>query len=166
MSKLHIPFLITPLLCFLVLLPLPFKVISQDANTEKTILLNLKQQLGNPPSIQSWNSSSLPCTWTGVTCGDDGSVTELHLGLRYIHLGANNFTGNIPPQIANLTGLRTLFLFQNQFKGTFPKEISKLSNLEELGLAFNNFVPSSIPVEFGQLKKLRLFVDETREFDW
>ncbi|KAJ6745647.1 KINASE FAMILY WITH LEUCINE-RICH REPEAT DOMAIN-CONTAINING PROTEIN [Salix koriyanagi] len=117
MSKLHIPFLRTPLLlCVLALLPLPFKVISQDANTEKTILLNLKQQLGNPPSIQSWNSSSLPCTWTGVTCGDDGSVTELDLGLRYIHLGANNFTGNIPPQIANLTGLRTLFLHQNQFK--------------------------------------------------
>ncbi|XP_034890738.1 uncharacterized protein [Populus alba] len=221
MSELTILFLRTStLLCVLVLLSLPFKVISQDANTEKTILLNLQKQLGNPSSIQSWNTSSSPCNWTGVTCGDDGSVSGLHLGdknitktipatvcdlknltfldmnlnhipggfpkvlynctklqyldlsqnffvgpipddidklsgLRYIDLGDNNFTGSIPPQIANLTGLQTLRLFGNQFNGTFPKEIGKLSNLEELELAYNEFVPSSIPVEFGQLKKLR-----------
>ncbi|KAJ6330193.1 hypothetical protein OIU76_008926 [Salix suchowensis] len=133
MSKLHIPFLITPLLCFLVLLPLPFKVISQDANTEKTILLNLKQQLGNPP---------------------------VHSVLEFIILAVYLDRDSEPDRVADIVSA-----FRISSNGTFPKEISKLSNLEELGLAFNNFVPSSIPVEFGQLKKLRLLWDETREFD-
>ncbi|CAK7353122.1 unnamed protein product [Dovyalis caffra] len=221
MSKLPLQFLKTPLLLsILVLVSLAFQVISQNVNTEKTILLNLKQQLGNPPSIQSWNSSSSPCDWPEVICVegtvaglelDDKNITEtipatvcdlkyltyLNLSwnyipggfpkvlydctkldyldlsqnyfvgpipddidklssLKHIHLEGNNFTGSIPPRIGNLTELQTLYLHQNQFNGTFPKEIGKLSNLEELALAFNEFVPSSIHVEFGQLKKLKL----------
>ncbi|KAJ6354383.1 hypothetical protein OIU77_005074 [Salix suchowensis] len=202
------------LLSILVLVSLPFEVISQNVNAEKTILLNLKQQLGNPSSIQSWkNSSSSPCEWPDVYCVE-GTVAGLELGnknitrtipasvcdlknltylnlnwnyipggfpkvlynctklekldlsqnyfvgpipddidrlssLRYLYLQGNNFTGNIPPQIGNLTELRTLFLHQNQFNGIFPKEIGRLSNLEEMALAYIDFVPSSIPVEFG-----------------
>ncbi|KAF9662351.1 hypothetical protein SADUNF_Sadunf18G0043800 [Salix dunnii] len=49
---------------------------------------------------------------------------------------------------------RARWLDLNLFNDTFPKEIGRLSNLEERALAFIDFVPSSIPVEFGQLKNL------------
>ncbi|KAB5553201.1 hypothetical protein DKX38_010512 [Salix brachista] len=172
MSKLHIPFLRTPLLlCVLVLLPLPFKVISQDANTEKTILLNLKQQLGNPPSIQSWNSSSLPCNWTEVTCGDDGSVTGLDLGdkgitktipptvcdlknLTFLYMNLNYIPGGFPKVLYSCTKLQHLDLYQNYFVGPIPDDIDKLSGLRYIDLGANNFT-GNIPPQIANLKGLR-----------
>ncbi|CAI0409535.1 unnamed protein product [Linum tenue] len=211
----RLPFL---LLLLLFLAAVPFHVISQD---ERTILLNLKRQLGDPPSLQSWTATTAACSWPGITCTDDGGgVTELLLSnqnitvpipstvcdlrnltrlilswnyipggfptilyncsklqyldlsqnyfvgplpgdihrlstsLAFIDIGGNNFTGDIPSSIGNLTSLRSLYLYQNQFNGTFPKEIGNLENLEELGMAYNGFVPSPIPPEFGRLKKL------------
>ncbi|XP_059657129.1 receptor-like protein kinase HSL1 [Cornus florida] len=84
--------------------------------------------------------------------------------LRCLDIGANSFTGNIPPSIGRLPELQKLYLYQNEFNGTgtFPAEIGNLSNLEYLGMAYNNFVPSAIPPEFGKLKKLKfLWMRET-----
>ncbi|CAN0907281.1 Receptor-like protein kinase HSL1 [Linum grandiflorum] len=224
MSKLPLHSLPThfPLLLLLFLVVLPFPVISLD---QRAILLNLKQQLGDPPLLNSWSSdpTSDPCSWPELNCTADGTVTELHLSdknvtvpippticllqnltlldlsynyipggfptllyncstlqyldlsqnyfvgplpsdihrlsssLSYIDVAANNFSGDIPPSIGKLTQLRTLHLYQNQFNGTFPKEIGNLANLETLGMASNEFVPSPIPLEFGQLKNLNYF---------
>ncbi|KAE8682646.1 hypothetical protein F3Y22_tig00111238pilonHSYRG00344 [Hibiscus syriacus] len=74
--------------------------------------------------------------------------------LVFLDVGANNFSGNIPPTIGRLSNLQTLYMYQNQFNGTFPKEIGNLSNLEVLGMAYNEFPPMRIPQEFGQLTKL------------
>uniref|UniRef100_A0A5B6YGN3 Putative receptor-like protein kinase HSL1 n=1 Tax=Davidia involucrata TaxID=16924 RepID=A0A5B6YGN3_DAVIN len=197
---------------------IPFQVNSQSPNTDRTILLNLKQQWGNPPLIQSWNSSSSPCDWPEIICTtgtvtgiilQDKNITEkippslcdlanltvLVLALNsipgefptvlyncsklqyldlsqnnfvgpipadidristlwYIDLGANNFSGDIPPAFGRLLELKTLRLNSNLFNGTFPAEIGNLSNLENLFMAYNPFVPTAIPPEFGKLKKL------------
>ncbi|MBA0661968.1 hypothetical protein Goklo_006178 [Gossypium klotzschianum] len=212
MSVLCISFL------FLLFLSTPFKAISQDINAERTLLLKLKQQLDNPPSIGSWNSSSSPCDWPEINC-TAGSVTEVHLrdknitvrvppticGLKnltvldlwdnfipgefpilyncsklqvldlsqnyfvgpipddidrlsslvYLDISGNNFSGNIPPSIGRLPELKALNIYRNQFKGTFPKEIGNLTNLEVLDMAYNEFVPMKIPLEFGQMSKLK-----------
>ncbi|KDP34178.1 hypothetical protein JCGZ_07749 [Jatropha curcas] len=219
MSMLPLPFLKFPTVLFLFFVTtIPLTVISQNANTEQTILLKLRRELGNPPLLESWNSSSPPCNWKGVQCIGN-TVTGLVLSdvnitvtipaticdlknlisldlslnyipgtfptvlyncsklqhldlsqnyfvgpipddidrlstLQYIDLGANNFSGDIPTTIGNLTELQTLFLYQNGFNGIIPKEIGSLANLVKLGLAFNPFMPSRIPVEFGNLKKL------------
>ncbi|KAJ8555506.1 hypothetical protein K7X08_013002 [Anisodus acutangulus] len=77
--------------------------------------------------------------------------------LKYLDLGGNNFTGDIPPSIGNLTELVSLYLYMNLFNGIFPGQIGNLKNLENLGLAFNGFIPASIPIEFEKLKKLKYF---------
>nr|DAD44581.1 TPA_asm: hypothetical protein HUJ06_002810 [Nelumbo nucifera] len=76
--------------------------------------------------------------------------------LTYLNLEANNFTGDIPAAIGRLSELKTLSLVQNLFNGTFPPEIGDLSNLEFLQMAYNGFLPSRLPVQFGRLKKLTL----------
>lgn len=190
---------------------------------EQSILLNLKNQWGNPKSVNSWNSTSSPCQWPEIRCSDDGSVVGILLGdkgisgkipdficdlnnltyldlsfnfipgnfptilyncsqlvyldlsqnlfvgsipddidsfmsLEYLDLTANNFTGNIPKEIGNLTGLKNLNLEANLFNGTFPVEIGNLYNLETLKMSFNGFLPAEIPLEFGNLTKLKLFL--------
>ncbi|KAK2645538.1 hypothetical protein Ddye_020733 [Dipteronia dyeriana] len=76
--------------------------------------------------------------------------------LRHLSLGSNNFSV-IPVSIGRLTELQLLELFQNEFNGSFPPEIGNLYNLEILSLAYNTkVVPSRLPSNFTQLKKLRI----------
>ncbi|KAK3210615.1 hypothetical protein Dsin_015321 [Dipteronia sinensis] len=76
--------------------------------------------------------------------------------LRHLSLGSNNFSV-IPASIGRLTELQLLELFQNEFNGSFPLEIGNLYNLEILRLAYNTkVVPSRLPSNFTQLKKLRI----------
>jgi len=86
------------------------------------------------------------CTWDGVICNDDGSVTKLTLG-------NNNLTGTIPPELGNLTNLELLSLYGNDLTGTIPPELGNLSNLEGL-LLHNNNLSGSIPPELGNLSNL------------
>ncbi|KAK1581907.1 hypothetical protein Q3G72_010110 [Acer saccharum] len=169
-----LPFLI------LLLISLALQVISQNQPTidERAILLKLKQQLGNPPSLQSWNSTSSPCDWPEIFWEFPRQLyncTKLQIlnlssnyfvgpipddidrisGLQFVDLGWNNFSGDIPPAIGRLSELQVLYLYQNEFNGTFPVEIGDLSNLRVLDLSTNyKFVPAKIPVEFGKLKNL------------
>ncbi|CAK9137051.1 unnamed protein product [Ilex paraguariensis] len=75
--------------------------------------------------------------------------------LYYLSLSFNNFSGDIPPAIGRLLGLQTLKLDANMFNGSIPQEIGSLSNLEILVMENNSFVPSTIPLSFTKLKKLR-----------
>ncbi|XP_041009465.1 receptor-like protein kinase 5 [Juglans microcarpa x Juglans regia] len=75
--------------------------------------------------------------------------------LRELSLEGNNFNGNISASIGQLTELRKLMLVQCPFTGSFPPEIGNLSNLEELGLAYNSKIVSTLPSEFGKMKKLK-----------
>ena len=48
-----------------------------------------------------------------------------------------NCTGEIPPEIGNLTNLTTLNLENNQLTGEIPPEIGNLTNLTTLNLTEN-----------------------------
>ncbi|KAI5556589.1 hypothetical protein POPTR_018G057100v4 [Populus trichocarpa] len=168
------------LLSILVLVSLPFKVISQDVNAEKTILLNLKQQLGNPSSIQSWNSSSSPCEWPDVYCVE-GAVTGLDLGnknitqtipasvcdlknLTYLNLNWNYIPGGFPKLLYNCKKLEELDLSQNYFVGPIPDDIDRLSSLRYLYLQGNNFT-GNIPPQIGNLTELRTLFLHQNQFN-
>ena len=64
-----------------------------------------------------------------------------------LSLQDNQLTGEIPPEIGNLTNLTGLLLYDNQLTGTIPTEIGNLTNLEVLYLSDNQLtgeIPESI----------------------
>ncbi|GAB2274858.1 hypothetical protein Dimus_009629 [Dionaea muscipula] len=165
-------------LVFLLLNSLPLSVNSQPGgqslSSQLSVLLNLKQQLGNPPALDSWNTTaaSNPCSWSGVQCSGDEAITGLNLsnfnireeiptsvcnlsGLTNLNLSWNYFPGEFPRALYNCHGLQSLDLSQNYFVGQLPDDIDSLSqNLNLLDLTGNNF-SGDIPKSVGQLKELR-----------
>ena len=142
---------------------LTFQVISQNLDAERSILLDVKQQLGNPPSLQSWNSSSSPCDWSEITCTDN-TVTNVSLRNRIIiekiparicdlknlivlDVSYNYIPGEFP-DILNCSKLEYLLLLQNSFVGPIPADIDRLSRLRYLDLTANNF-SGDIPAAIG-----------------
>ncbi|KAI9095408.1 hypothetical protein K1719_026442 [Acacia pycnantha] len=59
--------------------------------------------------------------------------------LRYLNLGSNMLTGEVPPSMALLMNLETLILTDNSFFGKFSLDMSNWKNLEYLLLEKNNF---------------------------
>jgi Leucine-rich repeat (LRR) protein len=78
-----------------------------------------------------------------------GNLTNL----KTLILSWNQLSGSIPPEIGNLTNLNTLVLANNQLSGSIPAEIGNLSNLKELTLGWNN-LSGSIPSSISKLKNL------------
>ena len=86
-------------------------------------------------SVRLWNE-----------CYDIEETTELDL---------SELTGEIPPEIENLTNLTELILSYNQLTGEIPSEIGKLTNLTELSFNWNQLT-GEIPSELGDLTNLIL----------
>ncbi|GMI97966.1 hypothetical protein like AT5G25930 [Hibiscus trionum] len=153
---------------FLLFVPMPFEATSQAIDTELTVLLELKRQLGNPSALAHWNSSSSPCDWPEINCTDN-SVTEVHLRDKNITVGVppticglknltyldlyNNFIPGEFPTLYNCSKLEFLDLSQNYFVGPLPDEIDRLSTLVYLDISGNNF-SGDIPPSIGRLPEL------------
>ncbi|CAL5205262.1 unnamed protein product [Lathyrus oleraceus] len=171
----ELPFFMLKFPCYLFLLLtfiIPFKVISQPTSSEETILLTLKRQLGDPPSLQSWKPSpSSPCGWPEINC-TGGSVTELLLpnkditiqelpsticnlkNLTKLDLSNNSIAGEFPTWMYNCSNLRYLDLSQNYFAGKISDDIGNLKTLTYLNLAGNSFT-GDIPAGIGKLSNLQ-----------
>ncbi|KAK0579142.1 hypothetical protein LWI29_021740 [Acer saccharum] len=156
----------------LLLISLPFQVISQNHPTadERTVLLKLKQQLGNPPSLPSWNSKSSPCNWPEIFCTGN-SVTEIFLrnkaitqkipaticdlkNLTTLDLAGNFIPGEFPRELYNCTKLQVLDLSSNYFVGLIPDDIDRILGLRFIDLGSNNFL-GDIPPAIGRLSELQ-----------
>jgi hypothetical protein len=70
-----------------------------------------------------------------------------------LELKSSGLTGEIPPEIGNLTNLTYLRLSNNQLSGSIPSEIGNLTNLTYLELGVNELM-NSIPPEIGNLTNL------------
>ncbi|KAI3915353.1 hypothetical protein MKX01_035612 [Papaver californicum] len=174
MRKTHSQKPISSLLFFLCILFLTAKSQkNQEDEEEQRILLELKQEFGNPSSLQSWNPSSNPlhCTnWSGITCNTNNSVTKISLfnmsitekvptficdlkNLTEIDLSSNNIPGGFPVSVLNCSKLESLDLSLNYFVGVIPNVIDKVSSLKALNLGGNNF-SGDIPSSIGNLELL------------
>ena len=155
---------------FLFLLSLSLPVISQDLNAERSILWDVKQKLGIPSSLWSWNSSSSHCDWPGIICTNH-TVTHIFLdglnitekipgticGLKNVILliiSYNYIPGEFP-DILNCSKLELLYLSRNNFVGPIPVGINRLSSLNALDISYNNF-SGNIPATLWDLEKLEL----------
>ncbi|KAH9659704.1 lrrnt 2 domain-containing protein [Citrus sinensis] len=102
-----------------------------------------------------------------------GSCFFGHHRLVFLKLSANEFHGQIPIGLGNLTSLRYLDLSHNYFNSAIPGWLSKLNDLEFLSLRsplppalgelssmtnldlFSNTLNGAIPMSLGQLSHLK-----------
>jgi len=70
-----------------------------------------------------------------------------------LHLGQNQFTGEIQSEIGQLTNLTYLTLHSNQLTGEIPPEIGQLTNLTSWNSLrlYNNQITGEIPQEVCDL---------------
>ncbi|KAJ6687950.1 RECEPTOR KINASE-LIKE PROTEIN XA21 [Salix koriyanagi] len=72
-----------------------------------------------------------------------------------IHLGFNNLSGTLPPQIGQLP-LVVLNLTRNAFSGEIPSEIGNTKCIKNLDFSYNNF-SGTFPVSLNNLSELSTF---------
>ncbi|XP_022725620.1 BRASSINOSTEROID INSENSITIVE 1-associated receptor kinase 1-like isoform X2 [Durio zibethinus] len=138
--------LISVPLWLILVLDLVFRV---AGNAEGDALNALKTNLADPNNVlQSWDPTLVnPCTWFHVTCNSENSVTR-------VDLGNANLSGQLVPQLGQLSNLQYLELYSNDISGIIPEELGNLTNLVSLDLYLNNLT-GHIPTTLGKLSKLR-----------
>ena len=86
---------------------------------------------------------------TGEIPPEIGNLTNL----GSLDLSSNQLTGEIPSEIGNLTNLSGWYLNNNQLSGEIPSEIWEMTNLHTLSLS-DNQLTGEIPPEIGDLTNL------------
>ena len=117
----------------------------------------------------NWLSDAPLDEWSGVVAEGD-VVLELSLSgnqlsgeippelgnlsrLRELALVYNQLSGEIPPELGNLSSLFGLYLEGNQLSGEIPPELSNLTSLFKLYLGENSLT-GQVPSELGKLSGL------------
>ena len=101
---------------------------------------------------ENWLTDAPLRDWYGVSTASR-RVSRLDLGENYL-------SGQIPPEIGNLTGLSQMLLDHNALTGPIPPEIGNLIGLEGLSLFHNKLDAGPLPLEFANLVRLeRLQLD-------
>ena len=116
---------------------------------DRANLVALYNATGGPnwANNTGWLSNAPMGQWYGVTTGDNGRVTGLDLY-------ENQLSGEIPPELGNLSNLGSLELHYNDLSGEIPPELENLANLERLSLDGNQ-LSGEIPPWLGNLANLK-----------
>ncbi|KDP34452.1 hypothetical protein JCGZ_11923 [Jatropha curcas] len=123
-------------------------------NSDGSTLLSLLRHWTHVPSSihSTWDSShSTPCSWSGIQCHPT-SFTILT-----VNLSGYGISGQLGPEIGNLSTLQTLDLSNNNFSGQIPFQLASCSLLEYLDLSSNGFT-GRVPDNFNYLQHLRFLV--------
>jgi Leucine-rich repeat (LRR) protein len=131
---------------------------------EKPHLLKIKNELGNPPQLSSWNPNTDCCEeWVGIVCsfhrerdilcntGDHEFYAVNILNLSNLDLPEPL---PIPPSIIDIPSLNTLsFDHIPNLIGSIPPSIARLTKLEHFFIRHTN-ISGEIPNAFSQMKSL------------
>ncbi|KAF2943155.1 hypothetical protein DAI22_02g045700 [Oryza sativa Japonica Group] len=100
---------------------------------EKSFFLQFLAGLSEDGGLAvSWQNDTDCCTWEGITCGTDATITE-------ISLVSKGLEGHISPYLGNLTGLMRLNLSHNLLSGELPlEELVSSTSLVILDISFNH----------------------------
>lgn len=136
-------------------------------NPDLDALMAFKAASDKGNKLTTWNFTSDPCAWDGVSClrnrvsrlvlenleltGSIGPLTAL-TQLRVLSLKRNRLSGPIP-DLSNFTALKLVFLSYNQFSGDFPSSLLSLVRLYRLDLSHNNLT-GEIPASVNRLTHL------------
>jgi len=98
-----------------------------DAASDATC--QVQSAYGNSEGF-NWLTCNSECDWGGTDCRNSGvlNVTDVE---------RNGLIGNLPPEIAKLSGLVVLALEQNQLQGPIPSSYGGLDKLVVLDFDFN-----------------------------
>ena len=95
----------------------------------------------------NWSADVPMVNWDGVSVGNPPTRV-----LR-LDLGDNQLTGEIPPELGDLTNLESLVLNNNELTGPIPAALGDLTNLRALNL-WSNELTGPIPAALGDLTNL------------
>ncbi|KAG5225619.1 receptor protein [Salix suchowensis] len=101
----------------------------------------------------SSTQQSFEFTMKNATLLYTGSTIQKFSG---IDLSCNNFTGEIPPEIGNLSTIKVLNLSHNSLIGPIPPTFSRLEEIESLDLSYNK-LEGEIPPQLTRLYYLAFF---------
>ncbi|KAK8698760.1 hypothetical protein V6N13_114867 [Hibiscus sabdariffa] len=88
--------------------------------------------------LQSWDPTLInPCTWRNITCNSDNSVTR-------VDLGNANLSGQLVPELGQLSNLQYLELYSNNISGTIPERLN------------NNSLTGQIPTSLTAIDTLQV----------
>ena len=146
---------------------------AQQPVSDRTALIALYNATDGPnwENSANWLSDAPLDEWFRVNTDINGRVTTLYLNnnnlsgdippelgqlsnLRTLWLDGNNLSGDIPPTLGQLANLQTLWLGGNSLSGDIPPELGRLANLIDLTLYWNN-LSGTIPPELGRLDNLQ-----------
>ncbi|KAI9378750.1 hypothetical protein POPTR_018G144600v4 [Populus trichocarpa] len=101
----------------------------------------------------SSSRQSLEFTTKNVSLYYIGSIIRYFTGIDF---SCNNFTGEIPLDIGNLTKIKALNLLHNSLTGPIPPTFSNLKEIESLDLSYNK-LDGEIPPRLTELFSLEVF---------
>ena len=115
---------------------------------DRDVLVALYEATGgsNWTKNDNWLTDAPLDAWHGVQTDASGRVQALELN-------ENGLTGEIPPELGNLTDLWWLNLSNSGLTGEIPAELGNLANLYSLSL-YDNDLTGEIPAELGNLASL------------
>uniref|UniRef100_M1ANR0 non-specific serine/threonine protein kinase n=1 Tax=Solanum tuberosum TaxID=4113 RepID=M1ANR0_SOLTU len=134
---------------------------SLSISTDEAALLAFKSHISssNPNNIlaTNWSSSTLVCTWIGITC------TSPHHRVAALDISSMQLHGTISPHLGNLSFLVSLNISNNSFRGDLPKELAHLQRLKLIDVSSNNFT-GAIPSFLSLLVDLCILCLSSNQF--
>ncbi|XP_073113565.1 probable LRR receptor-like serine/threonine-protein kinase At1g06840 isoform X2 [Elaeis guineensis] len=129
--------------------------------SEVTALKAIRNSLIDPfNELKNWDSGD-PCTseWTGITCYNS-TLSDGYLHVQELQLLKRNLSGNLSPELGQLSYMKILDFMWNKINGSIPKEIGNITALELL-LVNGNQLSGPLPEELGYLPNLnRIQIDQ------
>ncbi|KAI9401086.1 hypothetical protein POPTR_001G063300v4 [Populus trichocarpa] len=107
----------------------------------------------NSHSSMSSSQQSFEFTTKNVSLSYRGSIIQYFTGIDF---SFNNFTGEIPPEIGNLSMIKALNLSHNSLTGPIPPTFWNLKEIESLDLSYNK-LDGEIPPRLIELFSLEVF---------
>ncbi|KAJ6915022.1 receptor-like protein 15 isoform X3 [Populus alba x Populus x berolinensis] len=99
------------------------------------------------------SQQSFEFTTKNVSLSYKGNIIWYFKGIDF---SCNNLTGEIPPEIGNLSMIKTLNLSHNSLTGPIPPTFSNLKEIESLDLSYNK-LDGEIPPRLIELFSLEVF---------
>uniref|UniRef100_A0A3N7G9Q7 Leucine-rich repeat-containing N-terminal plant-type domain-containing protein n=1 Tax=Populus trichocarpa TaxID=3694 RepID=A0A3N7G9Q7_POPTR len=110
------------------------------------------QQNNSRDSVSS-SQQSFEFTMKNASLSYRGDIIQYITGIDF---SCNNFTGEIPPEIGNLSMIKVLNLSHNSLTGPIPPTFSNLKEIESLDLSYNK-LDGEIPPRLTELFFLEVF---------